>query len=309
MDNTEDSTEVTSIIVQTKDGLNLSATLYASHMPAKSIVIINSATGVKKQYYADYAHFLVSQGFMVLSYDYRGIGESQPRSNKQYKQMKMQHWGELDFAACIAWCQIHAPHLPITCIGHSVGAQIIGLAHNNHALSACISLSGQSGYWRHWDKRKWPKLWLAWYGVIPIFSQIFGSLPRAILGSEPLPKGIAQQWAKWARNANYICDNEGKKWRPYFAQLQSPMHFYAISDDDDFAPLRSVKALAQFYHNAPVTLERIHPEDHNIPFIGHFGFFKKDMPQVLWQATADQINSLLIKNNLISQNEALCEVP
>ncbi|MCL1124896.1 alpha/beta hydrolase family protein [Shewanella surugensis] len=285
--------EVTHTTIRTKDGFNLAATLYASLTPAKCIVIINSATGVKKQYYTDYAQFLSQEGIIVLCYDYRGIGGSQPKKTEQRKQMRMQDWGELDFSACITWCQEHHAQLPIVCLGHSVGAQIIGLANNNNALSACLSLSGQSGYWRHWDKKKWPKLWLAWYGIIPIMSQVFGYLPRTILGSEPLPKGIAQQWAKWARNPDYICDENGIKWRPYFSQVHSPMHFYAISDDDDFAPLKSVKALAQFYRNASVTLERLHPEDHAIPFIGHFGFFKKTMPRALWQTTSDQITTML----------------
>ncbi|WP_299497066.1 hypothetical protein [uncultured Shewanella sp.] len=89
--------------------------------------------------------------------NYRDIGESKPEKADFLNKMKMQDWGEFDFSACISWCQQQYPTLPITCIGHSVGAQLIGLAHNNIALSASLSLSGQSGYWRHWDKRQWPK--------------------------------------------------------------------------------------------------------------------------------------------------------
>ncbi|MEC8428943.1 MAG: CocE/NonD family hydrolase, partial [Pseudomonadota bacterium] len=60
----------------TNDGLSLSATIYSPKENAKAGVIINSATAVKQSYYQDFASFLASNGYLVVTYDYRGIGKS-----------------------------------------------------------------------------------------------------------------------------------------------------------------------------------------------------------------------------------------
>lgn len=61
------------------DGVMLGAQLFpATGQPLKGKVIINPATGVLARYYHRYARFLARHGFEVLTYDYRGIGQSRP---------------------------------------------------------------------------------------------------------------------------------------------------------------------------------------------------------------------------------------
>ncbi|MDA2928912.1 hypothetical protein MYX84_03015 [Acidobacteria bacterium AH-259-O06] len=68
--------------VPATDGYLLAATLYRSGQEEKigRFVLINSAMGVKRRYYNSYARFLSENGFTVLTFDYRGIGDSRPRS-------------------------------------------------------------------------------------------------------------------------------------------------------------------------------------------------------------------------------------
>jgi pimeloyl-ACP methyl ester carboxylesterase len=47
---------------------------------ARPLAIINPATSVRCRYYAPFAAYLHAHGFDVISYDYRGIGESRPAS-------------------------------------------------------------------------------------------------------------------------------------------------------------------------------------------------------------------------------------
>ncbi|MEQ8807570.1 MAG: hypothetical protein RIE59_00765, partial [Imperialibacter sp.] len=59
------------------DGYQLSAQLFKASTPSKALVVIASATGVPKPYYSKYAAYLAETGlFNVLTFDYRGIGES-----------------------------------------------------------------------------------------------------------------------------------------------------------------------------------------------------------------------------------------
>ena len=59
----------------------------------RDVVIINPATSVKCRYYFRFAQYLFDQGFDVITYDYRGIGESKPKSLRGFKASWV-IWGE-----------------------------------------------------------------------------------------------------------------------------------------------------------------------------------------------------------------------
>jgi len=46
--------------------------------PDRPVVIINAATSVRCRYYFRFAAFLFGEGMDLITYDYRGIGESRP---------------------------------------------------------------------------------------------------------------------------------------------------------------------------------------------------------------------------------------
>ena len=64
--------------------------------------------------------------------------------------------------------------------------------------------------------------------------------------------------------------------------MRKPFHFYAISDDLDFAPKKAVESLAADYSHAQKVIETIEPTSYGLKRIGHFGFFKSSMPEQLW---------------------------
>lgn len=132
------------LTINTLDKLKLSATLYRPESEPKAGVIINSATAVKQGYYQHFATYLAEQGYLVITYDYRGIGKS-ALDNCRDSKLTMQAWGERDFSAVIAYVTQTYPQFSWHCIGHSVGGQIIGLAENNHLLKSVYCVSSQSG--------------------------------------------------------------------------------------------------------------------------------------------------------------------
>ena len=58
------------------DEYRLNGMLFKPEEPNGRAVLVNSATGVRQEYYAKYATYLLERGFTVLTYDYRGIGRS-----------------------------------------------------------------------------------------------------------------------------------------------------------------------------------------------------------------------------------------
>ena len=56
----------------------LSGRYHAPCGAVKGTVLIAGAMGVKQDYYAEFAQWLAAQGYVALSFDYRGMGESLP---------------------------------------------------------------------------------------------------------------------------------------------------------------------------------------------------------------------------------------
>ncbi len=64
--------------LQSTDGAALSARLYAPQGQPRGAVLIGGAMGVRQGYYAPFAAWLAAQGYLTLSFDYRGSGDSRP---------------------------------------------------------------------------------------------------------------------------------------------------------------------------------------------------------------------------------------
>ena len=139
------------VLLKTNDGFAISSSVYTPDGNAKGGVVINSATAVSQNYYEKFARFLVEQGYVVITYDYRGIGRSAV-SDSRNKRLKMRAWGKYDLEAVIDWAKSRLGDLDWHCVGHSVGGQILGFAQSNDFFKSVYCVSSQSGYWGHWGR-------------------------------------------------------------------------------------------------------------------------------------------------------------
>ena len=90
-----------------RDGYALAATVYEPERPWRA-TLLSSATAVPRKIYRAFATFLAENGFAVLTYDYRGIGGSRPKSLKGF-EARMRDWASLDVSAAIgSTCGISA---------------------------------------------------------------------------------------------------------------------------------------------------------------------------------------------------------
>ena len=64
--------------IPARDGYALAATLYRPTGAARGAVIVSSATAVPRRFYRHFAAELAGAGYTVVTYDYRGIGDSAP---------------------------------------------------------------------------------------------------------------------------------------------------------------------------------------------------------------------------------------
>ena len=264
-----------------RDGVKLAATFFEPTTSNGMAVLMNSGTGIPRQFYGALGKHLSARGIAVLTYDYRGIGQSEKPADA-----RMEQWGMVDQASMIDHLAVLAPGAARAVVGHSFGGQVLGLADNIGQVSAAVLVCSQSGHWRHWPAGRARLRMLAlWWLLIPGLTAVTGRFPGAWVGTADLPKSVARSWARWGRSRHYVCDAHGRPLRPYNEAISFPIRWMSFSDDP-IAPLSAVEALRSYYSNAAV--ERLHltPPDLGVEAVGHFGFFRKSMPRGPWDELA-----------------------
>lgn len=269
------------------DGFAIGARVFEPRRP-RATVVIHSATAVPQTYYAAFAEFLATRGLRVLTYDYRGIGESRPPSLRGFAAT-MRDWAELDVRAAHRWATEHDDDVLL--IGHSFGGQILGLVDELRDVRGAMLVASQLGFYRHWP---WPtslRYSLMWRALVPAIVGAAGYLPgRAGLGVD-LPGGVALEWARWCRHPEYLVGHvDGAAER--FARWDRPTLLYSFTDDP-FAPRRAVEALVARLAGAPLDHRRIAPRDLGADELGHFGFFRPRAAR-LWPDAARFLDATLL---------------
>src|SRR6201996_6363316 len=144
------------ITIPATDGYSLAAPLFLPRGAKRHAVVISSATATPRKIYRGFAGYLAHRGCAVLTYDYRGIGDSRQKSLVGYNQFKslkgfkatMADWAALDVTAAVAWMRERYKAMPLAYVGHSFGGQALGLLGNNTEVSRALLIAAQAGYWK-----------------------------------------------------------------------------------------------------------------------------------------------------------------
>lgn len=274
-----------------RDGVRLAATLHEPALPNGAALLLNSGTGIPRQFYAAFATHLAAHGFAVLTYDYRGVGGSESPAAASVEQ-----WGRLDQASMVDHLARLRPGAPIGLIGHSFGGQVLGLADNISRVGAAFLVCSQSGHWRHWPagRRRWRMLAL-WWLLIPGLTAATGRFPGSWIGTANLPASVARSWARWGRSRHYVCDPQGRPLRPHNDEVAIPIRWLSFVDDP-IAPFEAVEALASYYPNAAIERRHLTPADVGVESVGHFGFFRKTMPRAAWDGVGHWFEERLLES-------------
>lgn len=274
------------IRLMTSDGIPSIGTHFAPSQNAKAAVVLPAAMGVAQNFYAPFAQFLAEQGFSVLTFDYRGMGQSLPqeyRNSLRGFRADLFDWAERDYNAALLQAKAWHPDLPLLVVGHSLGGQLPGLLPDNHLIDGLLTVAAGSGYWPHNAPRLKRIVWLMWYFAVPLYTRLFGYFPgKKVRKVGNLPKGVIHQWAQWCKSPHYVVDPAGKPLREGFEKMRMPMLSMSFTDDE-LMSRRSIDSLLDFYKNAQLDRRYITPKDVGARRVGHFGFFRPHFRTTLWQ--------------------------
>jgi predicted alpha/beta hydrolase len=270
------------IIITAADGYRLSA-LYSTPVgKTTGTVILSSATGIKKEFYINFTRFLVQNGYNVLLYDYRGIGQSAP-NNLKTSNSYMHEWGTMDMNAVLDF-MVHEKGLTnIIWVGHSVGAQLVGFLEHREHVKKVIAISSALGYWGYFPfPIKW-LIWGLWYFIGPLMVNLYGyGAMRKIGWGENLSRNMMKEWREWCLSKNYFTGLLREKLHmDKFYQFTTPISAVYISDDY-IANDKTVPLMMKFFPNAPQEILKIRVEQYTKFKVGHTGIFRRKFENNLW---------------------------
>jgi predicted alpha/beta hydrolase len=278
------------ITITANDGYQLAAIQMKPPGTVCGYIIINSATGVKKEFYLRFAEYLVQNGYAVLLYDYRGIGESAPKDLRTL-YTHMHEWATKDMNAVLDYTVNNKSWTNITWIGHSVGSQLMGLLNNRQHIKKVLAINSSTGYWAYFTfPYNWAVLAVWSIGLIATKINRFAPMNRFGWG-EPLPAGVFYEWRNWCHSKNHFKDFLIKHiGLPLFSDFSTPI--VAIYTSDDYiANDKTVPALLSFYPNAPQKIIKINIAEYHEKTIGHTGIFRKRFEKKLWPLIIQNIEN------------------
>ncbi len=262
------------------DGQAITARFFKPAEPPAAAVLIAPAMGVPQTYYEPLARWLAGNDFLAATFDYRGVGLSRPERLRGFPASVID-WARYDADAMIRALNERAAGVPLHWLGHSVGGQIPPFVPGQEQLSRIVTIACGSGYWRENAPPLKRRVWLFWYGAVPLLTPLLGYFPgRRLNMVGDLPKGVVQQWRRWCLHPEYAVGVEPGA-RERYAEVRTPIVSLSFTDDE-FMSARNTESIHGFYSNAPRTMVRIAPEEAGVKRIGHFGFFRPEQEEPLW---------------------------
>jgi len=276
------------IQIATKHPATLAATVFRPDT-VKAAVMIAPATGIKRQFYQNFAQYLMEHGYGVISYDNEDIGESM-QGNLKHSNASLISWGRYDMTAVLDRLIQEFPNTTYHLVGHSAGGQLFGLMPNHHKFTSVFNVACSSGQIRNMAMPYRAKAMWFMDVFIPVSNVLFGYTQSSKIGmGEDLPKNVAKQWRDWCNGAGYIKTAFGKTVKTHYYNEVNLPAMWVNAPDDDIANDKNVADMIRVFPNMQATTQTLKPKDYGLQHIGHMKFFSRQN-QLLWQQTLDWLH-------------------
>lgn len=276
------------LLLKTSDDSAISVKVFEPDISNGKLLLINSATGVKQQVYFAFAKYFAENGYVVITYDYSGIGESKPKKMKGF-EASMRSWGTEDFRTVTDFIKTGYPNHRKFCLGHSVGALILGMNEDAQIFEKFIFVATQDAYIGHLS----PKVGLtAFFGfgvALPVTVSLLGYFPAHWFGlGESLPKNVAFDWRTLILNrksTKRLFERIEKEVSGDLRQKTLVIH----AEDDHWVTLKGMESLMKTaYPNLDKTFREIKITESEKREIGHINFFRS-FNKNLWKIVLDEL--------------------
>lgn len=275
------------IDILTEDHYSLAAHLFEPQISNQKVLLINSATGVKQQIYFSVAQFFADHGFTVITYDYRGIGLSKPDNMRGF-EASMRVWGTTDYKALTSYIKSNFEDYKKYCLGHSVGALILGMNPDSEIFEEFIFVGTQNAFVGNLRLKTKIEAYLGFGIVQPLFTLLLGYFPASWFGlGESLPSGSAFDWRILILNKKST-NNLLEKSADFSKKLKQKV-LVIWAEDDAWLTEKGVKSLLEnTYANLRPSYRQIYTSESEKGEIGHVNFFRS-YNRKLWKILLERL--------------------
>ncbi len=275
------------------DGTQISARIYSeeSGQPSvgtgKDVLIISPALAVPQKFYTQCAEYFAGAGFTVVSFDYRGVGDSAVTGKP-----RLAEWGSQDIEAAIQFALTLPGTQKCYLMGHSIGGQLIGLAPSAQGLSGIVLVGASFPYWRRYQGLKKFVMGFMFCLMMPLVCAFKKQFPSKLFGLGPteLPSSLMSDWSQWISKDDYLLDPEFGLDPSGYHSLGQPMLAYAF-DDDHYVPAASFEKILAAFSSAEIDKRALITKNEAYGPVGHFDYFRKAGSAGLWQDTLTWLNA------------------
>jgi predicted alpha/beta hydrolase len=283
-----------------EDGVVLKGLLLIPENP-KSVIQFNCGTATKKEFYLKFLTYFAENNHICCLWDYRGNGEggngeSSPLSLKNC-DYRFADYGQKDMPAIKAYLNQRFPQLPFLFITHSAGGQQIGFIPNLENVSGSINLGVSTGYLPGMPLHYRLQGYFFFYLFSPISVMICGYIAAKRFGiMEDLPKNVINEWKDWCTKEDYLFDSKflGKTIpKDTYQNIDFPIKVYYASDEEICTEMNTNNFWKNVKTSKSITKEKLAPENFGLKRIGHFGYFKTNLKDSLWNTILSDINQFI----------------
>lgn len=261
------------LILTTEDHASLTAHLFQPEKSNGKLLLINSATGVKQQVYFSFANYFAEQGFTVITYDYRGIGLSKPQNIRGF-QSSMRIWGSKDYKTLTEYITQNFPEYRKYCLGHSVGALILGMNEDSRMFEEFVFVGTQNAFVGNLRTKTKIEAYLGFGIVQPLTTSLLGYFPAHWFGlGESLPKNCAYDWRTLILNKKST-NRLLEKIDDYSKNLTQNVFVVRAEDDAWLTEKGVLSLLNDTYPNLKPTYRLVRTSESDKKEIGHVNFFR-----------------------------------
>ncbi len=261
------------LTLTTPDRFSIAAHLFLPETSNGKLLLINSATGVKQQLYFSMANYFSEKGFAVITYDYRGIGLSKPVRMRGFKA-SMRVWGSVDYKTLTEYIKIHFREHKKYCLGHSVGALILGMNEDSKIFEEFVFVGTQNAFIGNLKFRTKIDALLGFGIVQPVMTGLLGYFPAHWFGlGESLPKNCASDWRTLildGKSTNRLLEKTEN-----YSKCLTQRVLVIRAEDDIWLTEKGVKSLLNnTYPNLRPVYRLIKTSESEQGEIGHVNFFR-----------------------------------
>lgn len=266
--------------ITTSDGIELSALVYEPTSRPELDLLALPGIGVPQRVFRHLGAWLGERGVRMTTIDYRGMGTS-PRDRAAIASASLTTWATIDAVAALRFAESLADGGPVALLGHSFGGQALGFSDEFRRVRAAVLVGSQFGQARHWDGLGRLRIATYWHVVLPLVSSLTPVIPGWLGLREPLPSGVAREWARWGRSRDWLLSHVPGAAERY-AAFDRPLRAYAMLDDP-IAPPRAVTALLERFRATRPERIDLSPRDLGLERLGHVGLFRPKGTERVWR--------------------------